>query len=248
MYENIPNIIIEYFWKNTEKTNYCWNWKGTYSSEGLPILPSSEPDGKYKIYSSRRISLSIHDRAPGKSEYVHPLVCKNKHCVNPDHLVYGNEARFWAKVQKLPEIDGGCWAWIGGHDKNMYGQFYTVENGKKLTYKAHVYSWHLFMGRKPAKGYWELFVCHKCDHPWCVNPAHLFPGTAKDNADDMVSKNRRSRGEDRPLAKLTDEKVKDIRSKWKIGNYSCQELAMEYGVTKATIEAVINGKTWKHIV
>jgi len=35
-----------------------------------------------------------------------------------------------------------------------------------------------------------MMVCHHCDNGLCINPAHLFLGTAKDNAADSISKGR----------------------------------------------------------
>jgi hypothetical protein len=51
---------------------------------------------------------------------------------------------------------------------------------------AHVVSYEIHNGRVPA----GLRVLHRCDVGMCVNPSHLFIGTAKDNTADMIAKGR----------------------------------------------------------
>jgi hypothetical protein len=92
--------------------------------------------------------------------------------------------RFWAKV-KLGSPNE-CWEWQGGSYANGYGSFRL---GGPNT-GAHRASWILSHGDIPN----GLHVCHKCDNPKCVNPAHLWLGTIRQNYDDMVAKGRRRSG------------------------------------------------------
>lgn len=84
------------------------------------------------------------------------------------------------KIEMIPEC--GCWIWMGSKDKDGYGLISI--NSKYIG--AHRVSWKLHFGPIPN----NLFVCHHCDTPSCVNPYHLFLGTHQDNMKDAGRKHR----------------------------------------------------------
>ena len=86
-------------------------------------------------------------------------------------------------MRLVGKIDGnGCWPWRGGRTApNGYGQIWA--NGRHQ--QAHRVSWELAHGKPFPPG---LDACHSCDNKWCVNPAHIWPGTPRDNAIDAVRK------------------------------------------------------------
>lgn len=144
--------------------------------------------------------------------------------------------KFWLKTNK--RSDDECWIYVGGKDKDGYAQFWDGDN--QVHTRAHIYSAKIHLGKKMP----NMCVCHKCDNPSCVNPNHLFYGTALDNQQDKMAKNRQAKGESQGHSKLTNEQIEQIRAR---ANESYKVLCKEFNLVPSTVYRIWHNQSWKHI-
>jgi hypothetical protein len=135
------------------------------------------------------------------------------------------------KVQHTVDPDTGCWNWTGPL-RNGYGQVCTARSKHVLAHRA---AYQLFVGEITD----GLYVCHRCDNRRCMNPEHLFLGTALDNAQDMVSKGRQASGV-KLATKLTADQARAIREDGR----KYREIAPDYGITFAMVGHIKRGRAW----
>lgn len=152
----------------------------------------------------------------------------------PEHLA----ARLLNGIDSIDER--GCWLW-GRSSSAGYGGL-TIA-GK--TVRAHRLALALALGRN-ERDLGE--VCHRCDTPACVNPAHLFEGTHADNVRDANAKGRarppvgpRLLGERNPAAKVTDAQAQEIRARALAGERQWA-IAKGFGLTQSGVSAIVRGK------
>jgi hypothetical protein len=149
------------------------------------------------------------------------------------------DLRFWEKVDIKGPND--CWNWTAGTCTNGYGNFKANVSAIKTT-RASRYVYATRISQIPS----GLSVCHKCDNRRCVNPNHLFLGTAKDNAIDKSKKGRCQdhRGEKHPEHKLTTPNVIEIIA----SNATYSSMSAKFGVSKGLIGHIKAGRAWKHVL
>jgi hypothetical protein len=163
--------------------------------------------------------------------------------------------RLWSKVDKRGPQD--CWLWRGS--RGMCGKGHgQIGLGRRKRLQTHRVSWTLQHGAIPP----GLLVLHHCDVPHCVNPAHLFLGTQKDNMQDAKAKGRvrsvnpsgdahwtrkrperLARGERHGSAKLTADQVREIRERYASG-VPQKHLVNDYSVSKSQISKILLGRSW----
>lgn|SRR5690606_278905 len=156
--------------------------------------------------------------------------------------------RLWARVKKQPN---GCWEWQGYRGPLGYGQIGLGQRVEGIT-STHRAAWMVTHGDIPE----GMVVRHKCDNPPCCNPEHLELGTDQDNVNDAVTRGRVARGDRLPHTVLTDDEVREIRSRYvarygptKRGGRSsnAQILADEYGISRVYVMQLVHGHFRKDI-
>lgn len=150
--------------------------------------------------------------------------------------------------------ESGCWLWMGGLDKDGYGQ--THYQGRNV--RAHRAAYLLFKGPVTS----GLVVMHRCDIPACINPDHLGLGTNAENTEDRTKKGRHRAasgdshymrrnpllrsGSNAPAARLNEMAVLEILRLHSSG-ITQENLAKKFGITRSGVSAITTRRTWKHI-
>lgn len=130
-----------------------------------------------------------------------------------------------------------------GIDNPMFGKTHTKETRQFLS--------KINKGRpSPNKGkktseHTKKLISEK-------NKGKPAPNKGKKSSDEAKQKLSTTRiergvavGEKNPAAKLNQEIVKEIRSKYTLGGYLYKDLADEYKISKSLVGAIIRNETWK---
>jgi hypothetical protein len=132
----------------------------------------------------------------------------------------------------------GCWEWQKNIQQNGYGHMKHSGKAKGV----HRISYEMHKGKIPEGAY----VLHVCDVRCCVNPKHLFLGTAMDNALDKKGKNRHAHGTMVNTSKLTELQVLEMYALFDSGVGS-PTVGRKYGIATSMAWNIKTGKSWAHL-
>lgn len=130
----------------------------------------------------------------------------------------------------------GCRDWPYGQGSKGYG----LVGPRRATHLVLEFS-----GRPRPEG--RIYALHSCDRPVCIAPWHLRWGTPAENTQEAYARGlaKALAGEDNVHAVLTEQAVRDIRSRYGAGGVKQRELAVEYGVTQTQVSKIVTGRSWK---
>ena len=163
------------------------------------------------------------------------------------------------------DYESDCWVWTGAKVRTGYGILRRTMHEKSRNYYVHRLMFEFYNGEVSN----DLQVCHSCDNRSCLNPNHLWVGTGKQNTRDAINKKRMMwqqpgyvkapmsdegreilskmrRGEKSEFCKLTDGKIKQLRTDWESGIRNRFYLAQEYGVHPSYVFRVVKGTSRKY--
>lgn len=137
----------------------------------------------------------------------------------------------------LPYEGDDCLCWPYSRNNQGYPEI-RIEGKTRL---ASRYICALAHGDPPTE---KHHAAHSCGngHLGCVNPSHLRWATVSENLMDRVSHGTSNRGSQHPLAKLTEEQVREIIGLR--GKLYRREIAAAFGISARTVECIHTGRSW----
>lgn len=143
------------------------------------------------------------------------------------------------KIAIKHQDDKECLLWPYARASTGYAVLANNESGSSLVSRVVCEAVH---GLPPSA---KHQACHSCGKGQlgCVNPYHLRWDTQVGNEADKIIHGTHSKGERHNMAKLTWEKVREIRAMQ--GKLSGREVSAKFGVSPPTISLIWNGKIWR---
>jgi hypothetical protein len=124
-----------------------------------------------------------------------------------------------------------------------HGGYHVVSSKARHGVRRHVIVCEAFHGERPSK---DHVVRHKNGNPGDDRPENLEWGTQADNMMDMVLHGNSTFGAKNPMAKVSPEKVMEIRNRWASGE-SPTRLAEEFGISQPGVQDIVRGRTWSSL-
>ncbi len=190
----------------------CIEWQGAYE-KGRPVM-QVEQAGKFFAY--RLVWMML--RGPiGLKQVIRHYVCNNPRCVNVDHLLTGTREQNVHDRVKDHTVPLGAKNWNAKLTEDIVRRVRAPSVDLRSISKELGISYNTLYSARIGLS-WKYFT----DPP----PQH---------------ESMRQVGEKVHTAKLTAEKVREIRA----STETISELSRRYGVSRPTIRAVKSGESWK---
>jgi transposase-like protein len=142
----------------------------------------------------------------------------------------------------------GCWLWQNEPDEWGYGKIWDAKDERHRM--AHRVSFEIHRDEKLPEFSPEHQINHTCHNKRCVNPEHLYIGTAKENSQDALKVeawgDNRPRGSGVGTSKLNEEQVIEIKNRCLDGE-SQKSVAEDYPVSHTAVNKIMVGEWWQHV-